>query len=158
MQLSTTSQLLGKGIARYSVVLFFLGFGLVKFTAGEATAIHPLLVHSPFLFWIPRFFGPQLSSDIIGVVEIGLALMMGSRFFAPRLCAVGSFGIAASLVVTLSFLITTPGLDPALGGFIIKDVTLLGVALWSAGEALAVQRPAARGSARGSASAGAVLV
>lgn len=29
MQLSKTSQLLGKGIARYSVVLFFLGFGLV---------------------------------------------------------------------------------------------------------------------------------
>ncbi|MHB8817352.1 MAG: hypothetical protein ACYDAE_29375 [Steroidobacteraceae bacterium] len=41
MQLSKTSQLLGKGVARYSVVLFFLGFGLVKFTAGEAVAIHP---------------------------------------------------------------------------------------------------------------------
>jgi reactive chlorine resistance protein C len=139
MQLSKTSQLLGKGIARYSVVLFFLGFGLVKFTPGEATAIHPLLVHSPFLFWLPHLFDQQLSSDIIGVVEIGLALMMASRFFAPRLCAIGSFGIAASLVVTLSFLITTPGLDPALGAFIIKDVTLLGAALWSAGEALAVE-------------------
>jgi uncharacterized membrane protein YkgB len=39
-------------------------------------------------------------------------------------------------VVTLSFLITTPQLDPALQGFIVKDLTLLGVALWTAGEAL----------------------
>lgn len=144
MQLSKTSQLLGKGIARYSVVLFFLGFGLMKFTADEATAIHPLLVHSPFLFWLPRLVDQQLSSDTIGVVEIALAMMMASRFLAPRVCAIGSFGIAASLVVTLSFLVTTPGLDPGLGAFIIKDLTLLGVALWSAGEALAADRSAVR--------------
>jgi hypothetical protein len=30
--------------------------------------------------------------------------------------------------------VTTPQLDPALGNFIVKDLTL-GVALWSAGEA-----------------------
>lgn len=139
MHLLKTGQLLGKGIARYSVVLFFLGFGVLKFTAAEAAAIHPLLVHSPFLFWLPRLLDQRLSSDVIGVIEISLALMMASRFFAPRLAAAGSFGIAASLVVTLSFLITTPNLDPALGAFIIKDLTLLGVALWSAGEALGVR-------------------
>jgi uncharacterized membrane protein YkgB len=126
----------GQVVARYSVVLFFLGFGLVKFTAAEATAIHPLLIHSPFLFWIPRLFDQQLSSDLIGVVEIALALLMGARPFAPRMSAIGSYGVAASLVVTLSFLVTTPQLDPAFGAFIIKDLTLLGVALWSAGEAL----------------------
>jgi reactive chlorine resistance protein C len=126
MQLSKTSQLIGKGIARYSLVLFFLGFGLLKFTAPEAAAIHPLLAHSPFLFWLPRLVDQRLASDIIGVIEI-------------------SFGIAASLVVTLSFLVTTPGLDPALGAFIIKDATLLGVALWSAGEALAAELSRARG-------------
>ena len=141
MQFSKTSERLGMGIARYSIVLFFLGFGMAKFTASEASSIHPLLVHSPFLFWLPRLFNQQLSSDIIGVVEVVLAIMVASRFFAPRVCAIGSFGIAASLIVTLSFLITTPNLDPALGAFIIKDVTLLGVALWSAGEALAAARP-----------------
>ncbi|MHB8815488.1 MAG: DUF417 family protein [Steroidobacteraceae bacterium] len=104
-----------------------------------------MLVHSPFLFWLPRIFDRRLSSDIIGVVEIVLALMMASRFFSPRLSAIGSFGIAASLVVTLSFLVTTPGLDPALSAFIIKDVTLLGIALWSGGEALGAERSAAPG-------------
>jgi uncharacterized membrane protein YkgB len=50
--------------------------------------------------------------------------------------AIGSYGVAASLVITLSFLVTTPELDPALGSFIVKDLTLLGVALWSVGDAL----------------------
>jgi reactive chlorine resistance protein C len=129
----------GQIVARYSVVFFFLAFGLAKFTPGEATMVHPLLVHSPFLFWLPMLFDQQLSSDIVGVVEIALSVMMASRPLAPRISAIGSYGIAASLVITLSFLITTPHLEPALGGFIIKDVTLLGVALWSGGEAL---RPA----------------
>jgi uncharacterized membrane protein YkgB len=144
MHVTNWSQRLGGGIARYSVVLFFLGFGALKFTASEAAAIHPLLVHSPFLFWLPQLFNPQLSSDVIGVIEIALAIMMASRSLAPQLCAIGSFGVASSLVVTLSFLVTTPGLDPALGGFIIKDLTLLGVALWSAGEALAAFRSTPR--------------
>lgn len=138
----------GEVVARYSVVLFFLGFGLLKFTAAEAAAIYPLLVHSPFLFWLPKLFDQQASSDIIGVVEIALALMMASRPFAPRISAIGSYGIAASLVITLSFLVTTPELDSALSGFIVKDLTLLGVALWSAGDALraAAARPGSRSS------------
>jgi uncharacterized membrane protein YkgB len=126
----------GQAVARYSIALFFLGFGLLKFTAGEAAAIHPMLIHSPFLSWLPALFDQQVSSDIIGVVEITLALMMASRPFAPAVSAIGSYGVAASLVVTLSFMITTPQLDPAIQSFIIKDLTLLGVALWTAGEAL----------------------
>jgi len=125
----------GQGLARYSVVLFFLAFGAAKFTPWEAAAIHPLLVHSPVLFWLPRLFDQQMASNIIGVVEIALGVMVAVRPIAPRLCVIGSYGVAASLVVTLSFLITTPNLDPALSSFIVKDVTLLGVALWSAGEA-----------------------
>lgn len=132
---------IGQVLARYSVVFFFLLFGLAKFTPGEAAAIHPLMVHSPFLFWLPALLNPQLSSDVIGVVEIALALMMASRRLSPRVSAIGSYGIAASLVITLSFLATTPQLDPALGGFIVKDLTLLGVALWSAGEALGAASP-----------------
>jgi uncharacterized membrane protein YkgB len=139
--LQTWTLAAGQAVARYSVVLFFLGFGLLKFTPGEAAAIHPLLVHSPFLFWLPRVLDQQLSSEVIGVVEIALALAMASRPWGPRISAIGSYGIAASLLVTLSFLFTTPHLDPALSGFIVKDLTLLGVALWSAGEAVRAIAP-----------------
>lgn len=132
---------MGQGVARYSLVLFYLAFGVAKFTPGEAAAIHPLLVHSPFLFWLAELFNQQTASDVIGVVEIVLGAMVATRPIAPRLCIIGSYGIAASLVVTLSFLVTTPHLDPALSGFIVKDLTLFGVALWSAGEAARATGP-----------------
>ena len=43
-----------------------------------------------------------------------------------------------ALVGTLSFLFTTPGLDPKSidAGFLVKDIVLLGAALWTASEAL----------------------
>jgi uncharacterized membrane protein YkgB len=54
-------------------------------------------------------------------------------------------------VTTLTFLVTTPGVwEASLGGFpalsavpgqfLLKDVVLLGAALWTAGEALAARR------------------
>jgi uncharacterized membrane protein YkgB len=49
-------------------------------------------------------------------------------------------------LTTLSFLLSTPGWEPSLGGFpalsravgqfLLKDVVLLGAAIWSLGEAL----------------------
>jgi uncharacterized membrane protein YkgB len=65
----------------------------------------------------------------------------------PTGSAVGSGLAAGMFLTTLTFLITTPGWEPSLGGFpalsampgqfVLKDVVLLGVAVWTAGEALA---------------------
>lgn len=140
--LPSRTRIVGQAIARYSLVFFFLAFGALKFTPGEAAAIQPLLVHSPVLGWLPMIASQQGSSAVIGVIEIGLALLVASRPFLPRASAVGSAGMALALVTTLSFLVTTPHLDPALSSFIVKDLTLLGVAIWSAGETL--QAAAAR--------------
>ena len=136
----------GQVVMRYSVVLFFIVFGLAKFTPAEALSIEPLLKHSPFLFWLPAIADRQTASDVIGVIEIALALMVAARPFAPKVSAIGSFGTAVALVTTLSFLVTTPAIDPALASFIVKDLTLLGVMIWSGGEALGAVR--SRTSAR----------
>lgn len=126
----------GSGIARYSVVAFFLLFGLAKFTEAEAVSIQPMVAASPFLGWLYLALDVRQASNVIGVVEIATALLIAVRPWAPRLCAVGSGLAALTLLVTLSFLITTPNIDEAAFGFIVKDLTLLGVAIWSTGEAL----------------------
>lgn len=54
---------------------------------------------------------------------------------APRLSAIGSLGASGMFVVTLSVLFTTPNIGEG-APFLLKDLTLLGAALWSAGEAL----------------------
>lgn len=135
----------GGYVLRYSLVLFFVAFGFYKFTPQEAAGIQPLTEHSVGLFWVNRLLGVRGGSDFIGVIEIVAGLMIASRFAAPRLSGYGSLLAAFALLNTLSFLFTTPNLDPqgSDAGFLLKDLTLLGAALWSAGEAFAAARIAA---------------
>jgi uncharacterized membrane protein YkgB len=128
----------GVGILRYSLVLIFLGYGFFKFPAYEAAAIAPLTENSPFFFWLNPLLGAQGGSNLIGTVEIAIAVAIAARRLLPLVSAAGSLAAAGALFVTLSFLISTPGLDPMSvdAGFLIKDATLLGAAIWTASEAL----------------------
>jgi len=131
----------GGVILRYGLVVIFLTFGLLKFTSAEAAAIEPLGVHSPILFLLYRIVPSQTASDVIGVIELGLAGLIGMRRFSPILSGAGSLGAAFALLTTLSFLVTTPNLDPNFQGFILKDLVLLGAAIWTAGEAFGAVQP-----------------
>lgn len=133
---------IGAGVLRYSLVFFFVAFGLYKFTPQEAAGVEPLMTHSALLFWINPLLGVRGGSALIGVVEIAIGLGIAARHFVPKLAVWGSLGAAFALINTLSFLFTTPGLDPQSSdaGFLLKDLTLLGAALWSAAEANAAVR------------------
>lgn len=132
----------GSAVLRWSLVFFFVAFGLFKFTPGEAAAIAPLMAHSPALFWVGPLFGQQGGSDFIGVIEISLGIMIALRHVAPVISGYGSLGTAGALFITVSFLFTTPGLNPQSpdAGFLLKDLTLFGAALFSAGEAFRAAR------------------
>lgn len=125
----------GKGTLRYSLVLFFIGLGLYKFTLEEALAIQPLMANSPFFSWLYLLFDAQGASNVIGVVEVGTGILIALRPWKPFYSGVGSLMAAAALLFTLSFLLTTPELSADMQGFLIKDLTLLGAAIWTAGEA-----------------------
>lgn len=132
-------------VMRYGLVLVILWFGVFKFTPTEAQAIRPLVANSPFLSWLYGFTDAGGASRIIGLAEIAIALLMAARPVSRRASAVGSIGAIAMFATTLSFLATTPGswgrvdgffVPTEAGVFLIKDLLLLGAALWSAGEAL----------------------
>ena len=74
---------------------------------------------------------------MIGVVELATAAMIGLRPWVPGVAAAGSAMGIVVFLNTLSFLITTPNIDTATQGFLIKDIFLLGAAVWSTGESLA---------------------
>lgn len=126
----------GAILLRYSLVFFFVDFGLYKFTAEEALAIQGFMANSPMFSWLYLIFDVQGASNVIGVVEITAGVLIALRHWLPMLSAIGSLIAAFALVCTISFLFTTPGLGPDSQGFLIKDLTLLGAALWTAGEAL----------------------
>jgi uncharacterized membrane protein YkgB len=120
---------------RYSLVFFLLFFGAMKWTAAEAKGIEPMVSHSPFFFWLYPSFGVQRGSEVIGVVELVIGILIAARRWSPRASAIGSIAAAGMFVVTLSFLFTTPNIGEG-AGFLLKDLTLLGAALWTGGEAL----------------------
>jgi len=97
-----------------------------------------------------RFLSVQAFSNLLGTVEIAVAVMIAMRPLSARVAAVGSAMAVIMFLTTLSFLFSTPGWEPSLGGFpalsvvpgqfLLKDVVLLG-AVWSLGEALNAIRP-----------------
>jgi len=140
--LETCIARLGSGVMRWSLVLFFIGFGLYTFTPDEAAGVAPLMAHSPVLFWVSPLLGQRGGSSLVGAIEIALGTLIAVRHVRPLWSAYGSLAASAVLLVILSFLATTPGPDPAShdAGFLVKDLTLFGAALWTSAEAFAAAR------------------
>ncbi len=134
----------GIHVSRYGLVLTLLLIGVLKFTAGEAQGIQPLVANSPLMFWLYRILSLQGVSNLIGLIEIVVALLIALRPLSARLSFTGSIGGIITFVLTVSFLLSTPGafhfshglplLEDA-GQFLIKDLVLLGASIWTAAEA-----------------------
>jgi reactive chlorine resistance protein C len=136
----------GMHISRYSLVLILFWIGIQKFTLAEAEGIQPLVAHSPFMSWMYSLLSVRAVSGVIGAVEISVALLMALRPVSAKASLAGSLGAILTFLATVSFLFTTPAvldrnyavpLLSGLGGFLIKDLALLGCAVWTAAEALA---------------------
>ena len=77
-------------LLRWALVVIFLWFGGMKFTAYEAAGIAPFIEHSPIMSWLHALFGIQGASYVIGVLELSTAaaLILGAfqPIFFHRLC------------------------------------------------------------------------
>lgn len=139
---------LGHLISRYGlvVVLAWIGFG--KYVKMESRV---LIEHNPLMSWVYDVFRVTTVARGLGTMEILAALLIALRPVWPRVSAIGSALAVVLFLGTLSFLFTTPGvvsthaaglpvLSALPGQFLLKDLVLIGVALWSLGDALREQR------------------
>lgn len=138
-------QRVGQFLLRYGLVVILGWIGAMKFTAYEAQGIQGLVATSPFMSWMYSVFSLQATSNIIGVAEITAAVLIAIRPLSARLSAIGSVLAVCTFLATLTFLFSLPGWEktlggfPALsgaGGFLLKDVVLLGAAFWTLGDSL----------------------
>jgi len=147
---------IGGKVLRYGLVMVLVWIGALKFAEYEAMGIKPLVENSPLTNWALQLLGLKMLAALIGTVEIVLGLMIATRSFAPKVSALGSKGAVVVFLVTLTFLLTTPGvwqagygfpfLSGMPGGFLAKDLIFLGAALWTAGEARRAAREHHRAS------------
>jgi uncharacterized membrane protein YkgB len=136
----------GRHSVRYGLVVVLAWIGAMKFTAYEAEGISGFVSHSPLMSWAYQVFSQRQFSAILGVAEILTAVLIAAWPFSARLSVVGSTLAIGTFLTTITFLFSTPGVVeaslgfPALsavpGQFLIKDLVLLGAAIWTAGEAL----------------------
>jgi uncharacterized membrane protein YkgB len=136
----------GQLLARYGLVLVLVWIGGGHIAA--PTAIAGLISHSPLLSWLYGIFNTHTLGYALGSAEILAALLIALWPLWPRVSAVGSVFAVLIFCSTISFLFTTPGVTSGgpvlslLGEFLIKDVVLLGVSLWTLGDSLGARRRA----------------
>jgi reactive chlorine resistance protein C len=127
-------------IARYGLVIVIAWFGAMKFTSYESHGISHWVANSPFLGWVYDIMSIDAFGRLNGSIELIVAALLAVKPWFPKASVVG--GIFASLffATTLSFMITTPGVGEASAGgfpvlsadgeFLMKDIALIGLALW----------------------------
>jgi len=148
--LGRTLESVGAKIIRYGLVIILLWVGALKFTAYEAEGIQGLVANSPLMSWLYSVTSVRGASMLIGVIEIILGVLIATRPVAPKISAIGSIGAIITFLLTLTFVLTTPGVwqpgygfpfpSPMPGQFLAKDIMLLGASIWTAGEALRASR------------------
>src|SRR5258708_1332605 len=126
----------GHRVLRYGLALVIGWIGMMQFTGYEAQGIEPLVAHSPLLGWMYRVWTVRQFAAGLGIVEISIAILIALRPWSRKSFAIGSAVAVLMFLTTLSFLFSTPGWEPSLGGFpapsgavgqvLLKCVVLLG--------------------------------
>lgn len=127
-------------LLRIALVVVFVWFGCMKFTAYEASGNAALIANSPFMSWMNVAFGIQGASYVIGVIELSTAAALIAGAFVPFFSALGAAMSTITFAITLTFLLSTPGVaEPTAGGFpaisapigqfLLKDLVLFAASL-----------------------------
>ena len=145
-------------VARYGLVIVIAWFGGMKFTNYEAQGIYPLVSESPFMSWLYDIFSVYTFSVLLGVFEVAAAVLIAVKPWWPKMSILGSALAVLLFAATISFLFTTPGVfDESVGGFpllslsggfLIKDVALLGISAWTLADSLRATRSSLAGSSQ----------
>ncbi len=135
----------GQFISRSGLVIALAWIGFGKYVKMESR-VH--IEHSPLMSWIYDVVSVTAVARGLGTMEIVAALLIALRPLWPLASAVGSALAVVLFLGTLSFFFTTPGvivthaagvpvLSALPGQFLLKDLVLIGVALWTLGDSLA---------------------
>jgi len=125
----------GYYISLFGAALILLWIGIFKFTPTEAASIKPLVENHFLTFFVYKIMSVQAVSNLIGVIEIIIALLL---IFSAKFAVLKKYagiGMIVTFLVTLSYLFTTPGMWKMVDGvpvtdfFIVKDLMLLGFGL-----------------------------
>ena len=123
----------------------------MKFTDYEASGVAGFIMNSPLIAWLHGAFGITGSARFLGIFEIVSGLLIAGRLINPRLSVIGGATGVITFFVTLTLMLTTPGviqpghsglpfLSAVPGQFLLKDLGLLATSFWVLATSLAETR------------------
>lgn len=137
-------------VARYGLAIVLAWFGAMKFTYYESHGISHWVANSPFLSWFYHIMSIEAFGRLNGSIELITAALLAAKPWFPKASVVGGIFATMFFVTTLSFMATTPGTGEASAGgfpilsadgeFLMKDIALIGLALWLLADALQATR------------------
>ena len=137
-------------IVRYGLAIVLLWYGGLKFMSYEADGIVGLVSESPLMSWVYEIFSVYIFSALLGVFEIVAAVLLAVKPWWPKVSIGGSLLAIALFAATISFMFTTQGVFEAsqggfpalslMGGFLMKDIALLGISVWTLVDAVRALR------------------
>lgn len=125
----------GYYLSFFGTVLILLWIGIFKFTPSEASGIKKLVENHFLTFYVYDIMSVQAVSNVIGTIEIVIALLLIFSLKFTFLRKYAAIGMIVTFLTTLSYLFTTPGIWKVVDGvpvtdfFILKDLMFLGFAL-----------------------------
>ncbi|MBA3324502.1 MAG: DUF417 family protein [Rhodobacteraceae bacterium] len=138
---------LGSILLTVTLATVFLWIGGMKFTDYEAQGVAPFIANNPLLSWLHAAFGIRGGARFLGVYEILTGIFLLGRFLSPSIAIVGAAMSILTYILTLSCMLTTPGvaapeaggfpaLSAEIGQFLAKDFVLLAASVYLLGQAL----------------------
>jgi uncharacterized membrane protein YkgB len=137
-------------VARYGLVIVLAWFGAMKFTHYESDGISHWVANSPLMSWMYHFMSVDAFGRLNGSVELITAALLALKPWSPRAAVLGGAIATLFFVTTLTFMASTPGTGEASAGgfpvlsadgeFLMKDIALLGLALWLLADAVDAAR------------------
>lgn len=112
-------------ISTFGTVSILLWLGIFKFTPTEAAAIKPLIAHHPLSFWIYKSLPVQTVSNIDGVAEIAIAILILLSIKLNQLRLYAGIAVCLIFITTLSYLFTTPNMFKNVDGILVTDFFIL---------------------------------
>ncbi len=120
-----------------SLAIVFAWFGIIKYTDGGASGIEGLVNNSPILAWVYQIFDVATFGALLGSLEIIIAILLLVGLTNMKIRAIAGLCAIITFLITLSFMLTTPGVVPEgtsfpvlsgmPGEFLLKDIVLLAV-------------------------------
>lgn len=142
---------LGGWAITFALAIIFLWFGILKFTDYEASGVAGFIMNSPLIGWLHGAFGIAGGARFLGIFEILTGLLIAARVIDPRLSVIGGAMGVITFLITLTLMLTTPGviqpghsgpffLSAVPGQFLLKDLGLLAASFWVFATSLAELR------------------